>query len=1481
MHPFNRQLTPARASAAVTEALRHLTHRRRLLALAALLALAVLAPIPSASAAPPLFWQSCETGAAASQCNGPRSVAVAPLGTPNAGHIFVAEQNSSRVSEYTPWGRFVKAWGYNAVASGTDDTGGFEVCNVAVHPTDVCRAGEAKTGTGAVAGSFDEPNGIALDSAGDVYVYDVGTFRVQKFDPTAGPGEDEVHFLWMIGKNVNRTKAAEAGATQGEKDFCGEAIAEECQAGVSGTGPGEFSSNKVGDNLAVDDGEALFPEEVLWVGDQGRIQRFGTGSGFKGQTATASGSQFVQSLAADSAGDLYAAFNLSGQSNDEANVRKLGPTTSTATELCTFQVANPRAVTVAPNGDIYAFDKATAKIERFGSACNPPPALSAPLESFGEGLSPEFSVGLDTSAVCLTAGVNLYFSNSSGATAARFFLRAYGPPPDRFVGPGEICEPPPHPPEIHSQNTFSVGTDNAVVKAHINPKFWVDTAYRVQYANLTCLGSEEDWEAPCVMQTPEAELGAGAVDVPVPTAEVALAGLSPETAYRYRFEATSSGGGPVFGVGGILGEDGSSSALATSSATPPQPQTDCPNQALRYGASGLLSDCRAYEMVSPVDKEGANVKGGVNNQALPDGGRLTYEVGFEPAFAGEPSSRVANQYLAVRGSAGWANRGINAPLGRMLGTGSTASKVAGFSADLCSEWIDDDNFTPLDPSVPEGFVNLYRQDLCGAGGLEALTTAVPAAGAQPNYVGAKSVQGFSADGGKTFFAAKAKLTEDGSTSGLAQVYVHAPGEGTLHLVSLLPDGVADPGDSVSNSGAEIGGGRLFSFPLEGRLVHAVSADGTRAYWTSAVQQGNPGRQLYLRENPAAAPSPQLHGSASGSGDFAPTGKGNLTTGSTTVSGLVSAAGTGTLVAGSKEVTKLTIGTGRFVVGQPISGEGIPTGATVTSVTASTLMLSAAVKAGKSGENVPISSQGPAPFAIGQTLSSAGGGIPAGTTIVAVAPGSLTLSAPATASEGGAPLTAISEKVTGVVTASGEFQSGQSIVGEGIPLGTTITAVGAGTLTLSAKAGATSAGTALEAFSECTDPELACTIPVSSGKPERDKPGREAAFWTATPDGTHALYSEGPLATSGPGQATLHRFDASTQARPTLVGGLRGVLGASEDLSRIYYISTEALAGGAQAGAPNLYLEEEGAKTFIATLAEGAEGDTNSAAYQLGSTHPIYNTARVTPDGSRVVFESRAPLSGFDNTDLNTGEADVEVFTYEAGGALACVSCAASGVGPRGRVLENKEENQPTVQAAAWIPGSESPLYASNVLSSDGKRIFFNSLVPLVGRDGNGAQDVYEWEQAPNKATCEEAGADLYNPAAGGCISLISSGQNPSESRFIDASADGSDVFFTTAASLLPQDPGLIDIYDARSGGGFPQPTVPASCEGEACQSPPAPPNDPTPASSSFEGAGNAVETPAKPKSCKEPSVKKKGKCVKRHHKHQRSHRQAHHRRTHR
>ncbi len=385
--------------------------------------------------------------------------------------------------------------------------------------------------------------------------------------------------------------------------------------------------------------------------------------------------------------------------------------------------------------------------------------------------------------------------------------------------------------------------------------------------------------------------------------------------------------------------------------------------------------------------------------------------------------------------------------------------------------------------------------------------------------------------------------------------------------------------------------------------------------------------------------------------------------------------------------------------------------------------------------------------------------------------------------------------------------------------------------------------------DCADPAKACTQAVGGSAL------LPAFFWAASPDGSRALIGE----TNFAGGKDLYRFSVNekgeAQPKEPIATEVEGVLGESDDLQRIYFISREKIADSGEnsnedeaiEGEPNVYLSEGEATRFIGTLVEGDVGQVEATggglAYVIGSDHPYLRASRVSPDGRHLTFESRASLTGFDNRDASSGEPAVEVFAYEANGALHCVSCTPSRARPRSRILTAPYDNAflpkaeaTKVPAAAWIPTWEHPLHASNAMSDNGTRIFFNSNDKLLPRDSNGAQDVYEWE-APDTGSCTTA-SPSYFTENDGCLYLISSGESRFESIFWEARPDGRDAFFTTESSLLPQDPGLVDLYDARAGGGLPQPQEKAACEGEACQSPPPAPEFQTPASSAYHGPGN-------------------------------------------
>lgn len=389
--------------------------------------------------------------------------------------------------------------------------------------------------------------------------------------------------------------------------------------------------------------------------------------------------------------------------------------------------------------------------------------------------------------------------------------------------------------------------------------------------------------------------------------------------------------------------------------------------------------------------------------------------------------------------------------------------------------------------------------------------------------------------------------------------------------------------------------------------------------------------------------------------------------------------------------------------------------------------------------------------------------------------------------------------------------------------------------------------------ECNpaQPEVACTVKVNANLTTSETPD-DALFWTAARDGSRALYSEAK---------DLYEFDLNESGTPqthAVVGELEGVLGGGgDDLSHVYLVSREACAPGAEAGKPNLYLREPGESceaedlTLIAELVEGDVGavdpGASGLAYDVAEREARLRPVRISTDGSRLLFLSRARLTGYDNTDQVNGKADVEVFSYGADtDELDCISCNPSEARPVGRELRKPFwATAPAghgVFAAAWIPVPEQQLRASNLISPDGNRVFFNSNDALLPRDTNSTMDVYQWEAAGTGSCTAADDNPSYFPQNGGCLDLISTGESPFESEFWDASESGDDVFFTTESSIVPPDMGLVDLYDARVGGGYTYPEATTECEGEACQSPPPPPEFPVPASGSYDGPEN--ETPA-------------------------------------
>ena len=201
------------------------------------------------------------------------------------------------------------------------------------------------------------------------------------------------------------------------------------------------------------------------------------------------------------------------------------------------------------------------------------------------------------------------------------------------------------------------------------------------------------------------------------------------------------------------------------------------------------------------------------------------------------------------------------------------------------------------------------------------------------------------------------------------------------------------------------------------------------------------------------------------------------------------------------------------------------------------------------------------------------------------------------------------------------------------------------------------------------------------------------------------------------------------------------------------------------------------------------------------------------------------------------------YRYDAADdSVVCVMCNPNGSGP--------------ISSASFIrsaPEDDNPAGGPVMgMSENGEYVFFDTPESLVPQDTDGTLDVYEWHD--------------------GRISLISSGEDPKASFFLDSSSyvnakgetvEGGNVFFGTHAKLVPEDTDSSgDLYDARIGGGFGMGSGAAPCEGDACDNPPLAPLAPTPATLTSASSRNFAHATTAPVKCKKGKRLVHGKCVK-------------------
>jgi hypothetical protein len=391
-------------------------------------------------------------------------------------------------------------------------------------------------------------------------------------------------------------------------------------------------------------------------------------------------------------------------------------------------------------------------------------------------------------------------------------------------------------PGIHSESASNVKSTSVTLEASIDPNH-APTTYYFQYGPTTSYGNT----APLLTATEPhgATVGSGEGDVKV--SQYVQVGLAPGSTYHYRTVAVSE---PE--PGKVEEFDGPDKTFTMQTV----------------GGAATLPDGRAWEMVSPPDKHGANLLemagGGRAIQASVAGNAMTY-LATAPTEAQPEGFAVEVQVLSTRDSSGWASRDIATPHKVSTG-GLSGAEYLFFSSDLAlgavhpvgtfdpaispeasentpylrTNYLNGDSNRPCFPST----THCYRPLVTGKPGFENVPPGTVFGGEPlgkcPEVCGpalAAATPDLSHIVIQPGSSGLPALTETSVTGGLYEWHA-----GELQLVSVLP--ASEGGGGVS--------GRLGNIERETTRSGALSGDGSRVVWAAEVGvEGHLTRHLYM------------------------------------------------------------------------------------------------------------------------------------------------------------------------------------------------------------------------------------------------------------------------------------------------------------------------------------------------------------------------------------------------------------------------------------------------------------------------------------------------------------------------------------------------------------------------------------------------------------------------------------------------------------
>ena len=464
-------------------------------------------------------------------------------------------------------------------------------------------------GSGSADGQLSNPGQADVsDATGNIYVADTNNNRVQVFKPnaTAGEYDSQLAITAPVGLAIDQGTgdvyvANAAGISKFDSSLTPIA-AGWTDPGV--TGPLAVDPS-TGDLLVADTGANL-------------VRRFEA----DGTAAGTFAAERPIDLAADSTGDVLVVTSTGDLISNCAATSAVKRFSGAGTEEATVgaSLSAPGAVAVDPDDDSIVVASRTNQYN-----CGPETPLISFFGADGTALE-ELGLAADTQ-YAIVPGLA---AQGDGST------RVYAVTRDPFNGPFGATKitaleiPPPAAPLVLDQSV-SRGASDATLRATIHAG-GLATEYHFEYGKTAAYGE----------QTEPGSLPTGTQKTAV---SAAISGLAPGTTYHYRVVAENS-------LGEAPGPDRTFTTIEAGG--------NCPNAAFRTSASAHLTDCRAFELVTPTDSQ-ADIRV-VGGPVTPDGNTACFN--SEDPLAGSAPNGIKTAddgFCAWRTTDGWETKWVTGP----------------------------------------------------------------------------------------------------------------------------------------------------------------------------------------------------------------------------------------------------------------------------------------------------------------------------------------------------------------------------------------------------------------------------------------------------------------------------------------------------------------------------------------------------------------------------------------------------------------------------------------------------------------------------------------------------------------------------------------------------------------------------------------------------------------------------------------------------